>query len=492
MWPFSRKRDTANGALPALRKSVSYFWGVGAARFMNHRYQAFASEGYSLNPIANSCITLLANSIASVGLQVFEKKGAKVNKLDSHPLIDLLDNPNPQMSTREFLTALVSFYLIGGNTYIMGVGVNPDKRKGKPPLELQLLRPEATTVRPGTGVFPEQYEYRQINNGAMLAFPVNQINGFSQVLHLKTFNPLDQWVGMSPMVAAAYGIDTFNSGMRWNKALLDNDARPAGAFTVKDAEGKPSNLDDQQFLRLREEIKEKYSSAANAGRPMILEGGLEWQQMSMTSKDMDHEKNMLTMARFTAGVYHVPPQLVNIPGESTYNNYEQAKLAFWSDTVLPLLGNILDGLNRWLCPMYGPDIYIAYDPDSIDALEPLRKEKAARVKGETWLTMNEQRRAMGKDDLPKKIGDAILITGRGVLLGLDGEVISFEGGDTTEGVPSATAPDPNNPKPPAKPGKQPKPVDEEEAKSTARFRKLLIDSGYTEERADRIVRAIQG
>ena len=452
---------------------MSYFWGVGAARFMNHRYEAFANEGYSLNPIAHSCITLLANSIGSVGLLVYRKRGARIEKLDEHDLLTLLNNPNPQMSTREFLSNLVSFYLIGGNAFVLGTGINPDNRKGKPPLELQLLRPEATTVRPGTSVFPEKYEYRQTGNGAMQSFPVNQINGFSQVLHLKTFNPLDQWLGLSPMVAAAYGIDTFNSGMRWNKALLDNDARPAGAFTVKDAEGKPSTLGDEQFKQLREEIEGHYSGSRNAGRPMLLEGGLEWQPMSMSMKDMDHREGMLTMARFTAGVYHVPPQLVNIPGESTYNNYEQAKLAFWSDTVLPLLGVILDGLNRWLTPMYGPDLFIGYDPEEIPALEPLRKQKHDRINSAQYLTTNEKRHAMGEDTLPEGAGgDYVMVPATLIPLDLAGTV-----------DPRFHAPLPGDGSQGGNPGE---PVDKEA--EAAKFRQLLKESGYVEEKINRLLK----
>ncbi|HEX3162957.1 MAG TPA: hypothetical protein VHQ92_10305, partial [Pseudolabrys sp.] len=129
--------------------------------------------------------------------------------------------------------------------------------------------------------------------------------------------------------------------------------------------------------------------------------------------------------------------------------------------------------------LYGDDIYIGFDPEDITALELLRKEQWARIKGADDMTLNEKRRARGLDDLPGKIGDSILISGRGVLLGLDGEIISFEGGAPTAGIPAE----------PGKPGTLGAPPTIQDTAKDAGFRKLLIDSGYSEERADRIIKA---
>src|SRR5690606_32792280 len=93
------------------------------------------------------------------------------------------------------------------------------------------------------------------------------------VLHLALFHPLDDHYGMSPLEAAQQSLDIHNAAAKWNKALLDNAARPSGALVYSASAG---NLTPAQFDRLREELKEGFAGAANAGRPMVLEGGLDW------------------------------------------------------------------------------------------------------------------------------------------------------------------------------------------------------------------------
>ena len=142
-------------------------------------------------------------------------------------------------------------------------------------------------------------------------------------------------------------------------------------------------------------IDQQFSGPSNAGRPMLLEGGLEWQEMSLNPKDMDFLEGKHSAARDIALAFGVPPQLIGIPGDSTYANWEQAMLGFWTDTALPLLVLILEGFNRWLVPLYGEDLYLWYDEEMIPALEPRRNEKAARVNAAEYMTINEKRRAMG-------------------------------------------------------------------------------------------------
>jgi HK97 family phage portal protein len=386
MWPFRRK-----DAAPAVeRKTASFFIGTGRASFISRNYRALADEGYAQNAVAYACVSKIASAVATPDIFVYEKDSrGNVRKLDNHPLVSLIDNPNPAQSGRAFRSALASYHRIGGNAFVLGNGVS----QKRPPKELQLLDPLGVVVRPGRSIFPESFDYTSM--GRSMSYPVNQITGASDVLHIKTFNPLDPWYGLAPMTAAAYAVDIFNAGMKWNKKLLDNDCRPPGALVMKDSEGKPATLTDEQFFRLKEEMEQQYSGANNAGKPLLLEGGLEWQQLGMNPRDMDFRENLLTAARFTASALGVPPQLVNIPGESTYANFEQAQVTFWADTALPLLGSILDDFNRWLAPLYGEGIFLWYDEEMIPALEPLRAAKANRMNAAGYLTIDEKRAAMG-------------------------------------------------------------------------------------------------
>ncbi len=104
-------------------------------------------------------------------------------------------------------------------------------------------------------------------------------------LHLKLFHPLDDHSGFSPLAAAGVALDLANTAARWNKALLDNSARPSGALVYQPKEG--GNLTPDQYERLRAELEQGYAGAVNAGRPLLLEGGLDWKAMGLSPKDMD-------------------------------------------------------------------------------------------------------------------------------------------------------------------------------------------------------------
>src|SRR5262249_14603430 len=95
-----------------------------------------------------------------------------------------------------------------------------------------------------------------------------------------------------------------------------------------------------------------YTGAANAGRPMVLEGGLDWRAMSYTPADMDFTGIRNAAAREIALAFGVPPMLLGIPGDNTYSNYREANLAFWRQTVLPLVARTAASLTRWLAPKF--------------------------------------------------------------------------------------------------------------------------------------------
>src|SRR5690606_19861643 len=158
--------------------------------------------------------------------------------------------------------------------------------------------------------------------------------------------PLDDHYGLAPLEAAAVAVDTHNAAARWNKALLDNAARPSGALVYSGPEG--AVLSDQQFERLKRELTETYQGAVNAGRPLLLEGGLDWKAMSLSPKDMDFMEAKHAAAREIALAFGVPPMLLGIPGDNTFSNYQEANRVFWRQTVLPLASRVGVSLVQWL------------------------------------------------------------------------------------------------------------------------------------------------
>ena len=213
------------------------------------------------------------------------------------------------------------------------------------------------------------------------------------ILHVRKFHPLDDHYGFPPLEAAQVALDVHNAASAWNKALLDNAARPSGALVYKGEHG--SNLSEEQFERLREELQANFSGTANAGRPLLLEGGLTWQTMSLSPKDMDFLELKHGAAREIALAFGVPPMLLGIPGDNTYANYREANLAFWRQTVLPLAGRIIGAIGGWLAPAWREGLRLAFDADAVEALSFEREALWRRVNEADFLTPDEKREAVG-------------------------------------------------------------------------------------------------
>ena len=213
-----------------------------------------------------------------------------------------------------------------------------------------------------------------------------------RILQIKLFHPDNDHYGMSPIEAASTAIDIHNAASKWNKALLDNSARPSGALVYSARDG---NLTPEQYDRLKNDLDQNFQSAANAGRPMLLEGGLDWKPLSLSPKDMDFLEAKHSAAREIALAIGVPPMLLGIPGDNTFSNYQEANRTFWRQTVIPLAQRAATALSMWLSPAYGGTLSFRPDIDTLEALSSERDALWTRINTATFLTNDEKRAAAG-------------------------------------------------------------------------------------------------
>ena len=347
---------------------------VGRPQWTPRNYAGLAKEGFAGNAIGYRCVRMLAEAAGSVPLLVYE--GDK--ELASHPLKQLLARPNPAQTGRELLENIFSFLLVAGNSYTEASSLDGIPR------ELVALRPDRVKVVAGGNGWPESYEYA-VGGGTARLSP-------ETVLHIKLFNPLDDYYGMSPLEAASRSIDTHNAASAWNKAMLDNAARPSGALVYAASEG---HMTTEQFDRIKSEMENKYQGAANAGRTMVLEGGLDWKEMGFSPKDMEFIEAKNASARDVALAFGVPPMLLGIPGDNTFANYAEANRTFWRQSVVPLLGRVTEALTNFLGPQFGEGLRIGYDLDQVEALSADRDALWTRVDKASFLTPDEKRAAVG-------------------------------------------------------------------------------------------------
>jgi HK97 family phage portal protein len=384
---------------PESRKASRAWMGGGAMRaymvmpgqpvWSDRDYSQFAIEAYVRNVVAHRSINMIASAAASVPFDLFATNSRGMRReLAAHPVLKLLRRPNPTQSGTDLLHGLYHYRMISGNAYVQGVGP-----KDAPPSELYLLRPDRVAVLAGAGALPSGYRY-MVGDKAV-DFPVDRLSGRSRLLHIKNFHPLNDWYGLSPVEAAAYSIDQHNQSGAWNQALLQNGARPSGALVVRNDNGGSGTLSEDQYTRIKMQMDEQFSGQANAGRPLLLEGGLDWKEMSLTPKDMDFIEGKNSAARDIALAFGVPPQLLGIPGDNRYANMQEARLALWEQTVMPLVQNTLDALNSWLMPMFDGQLELVANTDGISALAVRNQVIWDRVERANFLSDDEKRAAVG-------------------------------------------------------------------------------------------------
>jgi len=352
---------------------------VGRPVWTPRDYAALAREGFGRNPVVYRSVRMIAEAAASVPFLLY--RGA--DEIERHALLDLIGRPNAGQAGTGLMEALYGHLLVAGNAYLEAVSVEGRVR------ELFALRPDRMKVLPGPGGWPEAFEYTV--NGRSVRFPAGE-EGASPVLHLTLFHPLNDHYGFAPIEAAQTSLDIHNAAGAWNKALLDNAARPSGALVYSGGDG---TLTADQFERLKGELEDGYQGARNAGRPLLLEGGLDWRAMALTPKDMDFIEAKNQAAREIALAFGVPPMLLGIPGDNTYANFQEANRAFWRQTVLPLVGRTAEAIGGWLGPAFGEGLRLSFDADRVEALSAERDGLWRRLEEASFLSDDEKRAAVG-------------------------------------------------------------------------------------------------
>lgn len=333
-----------------------------------NNYHSLVSESFQKNVFAFRSINLIASGIASIPMYVKNGDLTINSKLN-----ELLAHPNREQGRSSFIISVVSYLLLTGNAFIYSDGD-----------QLYCLRSDRVKIvfnEAKTAVKSYVYEI----DGVRIPVELNDI------LHIKFFNPTDDWFGFAPLRSAMYAIDQYNEMSKHNLSILQNGGRPSGCLILKDCK----YLDSTTREEMRQSLSEVYSGSKNAGRVMLLEGGYEWQEMGLSPKDLDFAEAQNTIAREIVQAFGVPPILVGIRGDASFNNYREARAHFWEDTVLPLAELIRTQFTDWFRKKSETDCEIFFDLDSIPALIAKREKLWEKVSNADFLSTDEKREILG-------------------------------------------------------------------------------------------------
>jgi len=373
------RRDSAPELKASAAGPVISYHSAGRVAWSPRDMASLTRTGFQGNPVGFRAVKLIAEAAAALPLICQDD----TTRYDVHPVTDLLARPNAAQGRAELLEALYGQLVLTGNGYLEAVAAEDGT-----PVELHVLRSDRMSVVPGADGWPVAYDYTV--GGRKHRFAVTDR---APVLHVKNFHPQDDHYGHSAMQAAAQAVDVHNSASGWSKALLDNAARPSGALVYDGPEG--ASMTAEQFDRLSSELEAHHMGARNAGRPMLLEGGLDWKPMGFSPSDMEFHRTKDAAAREIALAFGVPPMLLGIPGEATYANYQEAHRAFFRLTVLPLATRVTAAISAWLEGYTGERVTLRPDLDQVPALSAERDAQWARVAGADFLTRAEKRALLG-------------------------------------------------------------------------------------------------
>ena len=334
-------------------------------------YTSAVEQGYGSNPIAQRAVRIVAEGVGQAPVSVVDPSLLALIKATS--------------AGQSLIETLAAHLVLHGNAFVQIL-----KDASGTPIELFALRPDRMKVVTGDRGWPCAYDYQV--GAQSIRIDLEDEQGWPNLIVIRSLHPTEDLSGASTLAAANEAIAIHNAASAWNRTLLENAARPSGALVYDGPEG--TGLSTSQFSRLKGELIEAFSGAANAGRPMLLDGGLKWQSLSMSPADMDFATLKSAAARDIALAFGVPPMLLGLPGDNTYSNYREANRALWRLTLLPLASKLFAALSEGLAPWF-TDAKIEVDLDRVPALSEDRERLWKQVSEADFLDADEKRNLLG-------------------------------------------------------------------------------------------------
>lgn len=408
--PFSKKSETKEVSILDLMdgneielKALAWsrLFGLGQTTWLDYDYETKVRYGYELNTTCHTVINELATCGANIPFTLWSGKGSNKTQIEDHPLLDLLSRPNPQQSKEMLLFGMIAYLHIGGDSYTEVTRTGGLKGKissgGKVPMELYNHLPYQIKLTIKDTLITEFI--REVDGQIVRQFPV--VNDECNLLHLKRFNPYNTVTGLSDLHTVSYPVDIINETFKSGKRFIENDGNIGSILVAKN-----DNISENAVKLLQKQFEQKYGGTSNAGKTPVLVG-VDYHQSKNNPKEMDYIEGLREASRHVAQVFGMPPQLLGIQGDNTYNNQHEARLAWYENKIIPMCNMIVGELNNWLVPMYGDNLTLSWDWDAVPAIAYKREKVYTMLKDVNFLTINEKRAQVGYEPIPD--GDVLTV-----------------------------------------------------------------------------------
>ena len=377
-WDFLRKAEHGEVTV-----AVPLNYDVGQATYPDASFESFATEGYAKSEIVHACIRELAVSSASPRyyVQAPSTDGGAV-EITSGLLYNLTNQPNPTSDWYSFIENMVTYLMVAGNSYVL-----KERTRSGQVMALYNLRPDRVRIIGGDHG-AEGYIYTV--GGKDYSIPREDI------CHLALPNPGGDLYGLSPLQVLARNVNLDLNMTDFAKTYFQNAGVPSGLLKIKRRLGS-----QEEAATIRARWRSQFGGRNNFHRVAILDEDADYVPMAHSPKDMAlPELHDLTESRICA-VFGVPAILVGANvglQRSTYSNYREARMAFHSETLEPMVSRILRHFNRNMLAEYSGNESLTVDWAAMRSGLDDREAMTSRVTGlfaGGILTLNEAREQLG-------------------------------------------------------------------------------------------------
>lgn len=356
-----------------------YYTNSGIYLFDSNLEKRKLLEIYSEVEPLNSALRTKAKAMKSIHPYLYNEQSDEYTQ--DNKFISLLKNPTYDSSYCELITEITLHKNLLDNYYIIVKATNEKAE----PTELEVARPDRIDVKEyTTDDSPYSYTYKKKNTQIIFnrsgAINPRYFNAdkTQELIHWNGINisGIYSYEGNNGIHSAYIQCLKYLKANEYNVGLLKNGARPSGALVLKSKEGCQAELTEEQFDRLKKQMEDNYSGTANAGKPMLLEGGLEFQPMNLTSKDMDFLEGIKFDAKSIVRNVDVPLTLVGLE-QTTYNAYPEARISLYEDTAIPEIQEIFNFLFSRIAILRYKNIdrfSLTYNKDTIEPLVNKQRE----------------------------------------------------------------------------------------------------------------------
>lgn len=309
------------------------------------------------------CANLRADLLASLPLRLYRAVRGGASEVTRGELYELVKKPNPHWSfSRLIKMTEISLCLWGEAFWFLERG----KNKG-PVREIWWGRADCVKVHPHQTEYVSKFVYYPRGLGNAIEFDPDEVVWF------RFPNPIDEFEGLSPLAASKIAADVASAAMKSNKNIFEHGLN-VGGFIIPKA---GYTLSEEQAKMLEEQLERRFRGADKAHRCGVFRFEVQWQQPNLTPKDAQFLEALRFSQEEVARAYRVPLDLIG--GQRTYENYNTAMKAIWTNCIIPEAAFIADEINRQLVPLFRGVDFVKFDASQVEVLQEDRSEIVAQM-----------------------------------------------------------------------------------------------------------------